>query len=799
MATLVGVFFFLSGFAALAYQLVWVRALGLLVGNSLWAAVLVVGAYMGGMAAGSALVARWGHRLQHHARWYAAAEAVAALFALATGPALALLTPLAAALGPAPLAGWGVPLAGRFAVAGLFLAVPTVALGVTLPVMVERASRAGALQARVAKLYSANTLGAMAGVVVTAYLALPNLGEKGTLAAAAMVGLGVALAAWLAEPRIPSATAAGLREGTSWSPWLAWPALFGFVALAAELVWTRVLLLHLGSRVYAFALILAVYLLGLSLGAMVARRLRGEPMRALAVCQGVLVLVMAAQVPLFAVFGDLLAALAVLLKPAGFAGLQGTLALGVVLLLLPATVLFGVTFPLAVAAAPLPGTDASRAGAVSAANTLGAIAGAVAGPLVLVPLLGTQRALLLLAAAGAVAAAVLGRRRSTAWLAAAGGGALIAIAVAIPPIAVLKGAAMIAEGEVETITESASATVVVRRITDARGTWRSLELNGVNVAGTSTELRAIQRLQGHLPLLLTERPQRVLHIGFGSGGTAWAVSRHSEVEAIDVAEISPEVLAVSDEVFGNVNFGVLADRRVRVVVNDGRNVLVAAREQWDAILSDSIHPVYAGNSALYTREYFELCRRRLAPGGVVSMWLPMYSLTRESYLSILRAFWEVFPGAAVWYDPIVLNEFTVVTGVVGEGGVRVRWGALAEPALADTLAEAGISRPELLAGMLLLGPREVALLVTEEPPHVDDLPEVEYRSGRLLERDRSWLENFQMLYTYRARANPFTALPVSWPEVAFHRDEVIRDQLRALGRRVRGEQTPSGLLPPSGS
>jgi spermidine synthase len=799
MATLVGVLFFLSGFAALAYQLVWVRALGLLVGNSLWAAVSVVGAYMGGMAVGSALVAHWGHRLRQHARWYGAAEAVAALFALGTGPALALLTPLAAALGPAPLAGWGLPLAGRFAVAWLFLAVPTVALGVTLPVMVERAARTGLLQGRVAKLYAANTLGAMTGVVVTAYLALPTLGERGTLAAAATIGLAVALTAWLAEPRIPRAQVPPVRQPASWSPWLAWPALFGFVALAAELVWTRILLLHLGSRVYAFALILAVYLLGLSVGAAVARRLRGEPLRALALCQGMLALVMGGQVLLFAAFGDLLAALTVLLKPAAFAGLQGTLALGVVLLLLPATALFGAAFPLAVAAAPLAGSEAARAGAVSAANTAGAIAGAVAGPLLLVPWLGTQRALLGLAAVGAVAAAALGRRSSTTWLAATGGATLLAIAVLMPPVAVLKGAAMIAEGEVETISESASATVVVRRVHDARGTWRSLELNGVNVAGTSTELRAIQRLQGHLPLLLAPRPRRVLHIGFGSGGTAWAVSRHAEVEAIDIAEISPEVLAVSDSVFGDVNFGVLGDPRVRVIVNDGRNVLVAARQQWDAILSDSIHPVYAGNSALYTREYFQLCRRRLAEGGVVSMWLPMYSLTRESYLAILRAFWEVFPGTAVWYDPIVLNEFTVVTGVAQAAPVEVRWDALAQPGLGATLAEAGIHRPELLAGMLLLGPREVAWLVADEPPHVDDLPEVEYRSGRILARDLSWLENFQMLYTYRAKANPFAALPADWGEVAAHRDEVLRHQLRALGHRVRGGGTPLQAPMPPGT
>jgi len=336
---------------------------------------------------------------------------------------------------------------------------------------------------------------------------------------------------------------------------------------------------------------------------------------------------------------------------------------------------------------------------------------------------------------------------------------------------------------VEELRESSSSTVVVRRITDGRGSWRSLELNGVNVAGTSPELRAIQRLQGHLPLLLCPAPRKVLHIGFGSGGTAWTVTRHP-VREIVVAEISPEVLAVSDRVFGEVNHGVLRDPRVRVVLNDGRNMLLASRETFDAILSDSIHPVYAGNSTLYTREYFELCRRHLRPDGVVSMWLPMYSLSTDSYLAIVRAFFEVFPGACIWYDPVVLNEFTVVTGSLRPGPVRLRWEALRDPALAPTLAEAGAVDPQSVASMLLLGPREVAALVADVPAHVDDFPDVEYGSGRLLDRDGSWLANMRVLWAARATADPFADLPGGWAAARDARDRAVRRQLQELSARA---------------
>jgi spermidine synthase len=785
MAALLSALFFLSGLVALAYEVVWVRALGLVVGNSLWAAVAVVAAYMGGMAAGSALVARFVGRLRRHLRLYGVAEAVAALVALATAPTLAVLQRVAARLGPEPLGDWGVPLAARFCLAWAFLALPTVAMGATLPLLVARVGQEKALAWRVGRLYAANTFGAVAGVVLAGFVVLPALGERGTLAAFAILGLLVAGAAWLIEPHVPAAaTSLAAAPLAGRRRWLLFPGLFGFVALACELVWTRVLLLHLGSRVYAFALILAVYLAGIAIGAALARPMASAPRRALAALQVSLGVLLALQIPLLARLGELLVWVAVRVRLASFGELQLALALVVAAAILLPTLAFGASFPLAVAAYPSPAPEASRTGVVAAANTAGAIAGTILGPLVLVPLVGSQTLIMGLGVVSAMAGVALAPSRRLRVMGAAVVVAVIAEAALVPRGTVLRGAAAVREGVVEELRESQSATVVVRRLTDARGDWRSLELNGVNVAGTSPELWAIQRLQGHLPLLLHDRPEKVLHIGFGSGGTAWAVAQHG-VREIAIAEISPEVLAVSDKVFGDVNHGVLRDPRVKIILNDGRNVLLATRERFDVILSDSIHPVYAGNSTLYTREYFELCRRHLRPGGVISMWLPLYSLTEGSYLAIVRAFWEVFPSACIWYDPIVLNEFTVVTGSCEPGPVRLRWRSLADPRLTATLAEAGVRRPADLAAMLLLGPREVATLVTDVPPHVDDFPEVEYGSGRLLNRDGSWLANLRLLFALRARHDPFAAYPGDFEAAAAARDAALRAQLRALAERVR--------------
>jgi spermidine synthase len=549
-------------------------------------------------------------------------------------------------------------------------------------------------------------------------------------------------------------------------------------------VWTRILLLHLGSRVYAFALILAVYLLGVAGGSAIARHATGNPRRGLAACQLLLAVSMGLQIVVLGRFGDFLAWLAARGRFSSFGELQLGLAVAVALAILPPTLAFGASFPLCVAAYPSEASPEARTGQVAAANTGGAIVGSILGPLLLVPGFGSQNLILGFAAVSAVVGAMLApsRRARIAGLGVAG--LLLVEGFAMPAGTVLRGAAAVADGEVEEIRESASATVVVRRITDSRGTWRSLELNGVNVAGTSPELRAIQRLQGHLPLLLHPDPAKVLHIGFGSGGTAWAVARHP-VREIVVAEISPEVLAVSHRVFGDVNHEVLRDPRVRVVLNDGRNMLLATRERFDVILSDSIHPVYAGNSTLYTREYFELCRRHLRPDGIVSMWLPLYSLTTDSYLAIVRAFWETFPTTCIWYDPVVLNEFTVVTGSARPGPVRLRWEALDDPALRETLAEAGVHDAQSLAAMLLLGPQDVAALVGDTPPHVDDFPDVEYGSGRLLDRDGSWLANMRVLWAARAKADPFEALPGGFAGASVARDRTVRRQLQELSARAK--------------
>jgi hypothetical protein len=232
-----------------------------------------------------------------------------------------------------------------------------------------------------------------------------------------------------------------------------------------------------------------------------------------------------------------------------------------------------------------------------------------------------------------------------------------------------------------------------------------------------------------------------------------------------------------------------------VEINDGRNFLLATPERFDAVLSDSIHPRYAGNGALYSREYFAQLAERLAPGGVASMWLPTYALTTRNFAQIVRAFRDVFPETIVWYEASVPNAFTIVTGRrAGETwDAAAVAAAMREPRVAEALATLGIGGPADLVACYLVGPPELDRLLSGVPPHVDDLPAVEYESGTLFERDRTWWQTFRVLLAARP-AEPPAALLAGLElaereraaEVWQRRGELLRAHLAWLDGRFGG-------------
>lgn len=805
--------FLLSGAASLMYQVVWLRYLALQFGNTTLAAATLLAVFMAGLGLGALVFGRWSDRFRRPLQVYALAEVGIALIALASPTLLSSIdvvyVSLYRNLGSQPV---GFAL-GRALLAAVLLLPPTLLMGGTLPLMIRAVTGHSRAVGRASGLfYGINTAGAVLGTLTAGFVTIRLLGLWATLLLAAGGNLVAALGALAASRPRPSAGDEGPVPGAAETPrWLL--ALFfamGATSLAYEVLWTRILVFYLGSSTYAYSLMLLLVLLGIAAGSLLASswvdRL-GSALSGLVVVEAAIGFFTPAQAWLFSRFNDLLVTTTGLVRPSAYEGVAVAQLLALVPVLGPPTLLMGISFPLAVRAVNRTfGRLGGDVGRVYGANTLGAVAGSLVSGFVLIPVLGTQNALLGIGAVNVLLGVWLYRRQGGSaggrllWLAPA---LALAPGLLLPRDAVILSAGMFREDRKEDLVhfhEDAQASVTIRRIRDEREPYLSLELNGVNVAGTSPDLYAVQKMQGHLPLLLAEDPSRVVHIGFGSGGTAWAVSRHP-VEEIRIVEISPEVIRASDRFFPEINHGVLRDPRVRVEINDGRNFLLATPETFSAVLSDSIHPRYAGNGSLYSLEYFRLVRDRLEKGGVASMWLPTYSLTTSNYAMILKAFQEVFPATAVWYETSAPNSFTIVTGKV-EGPLWSWEGvdrAFDHPAVREDLADLGLSAPEDVLSLLMARSRELEPWLAEVPPHVDDLPAVEYESGSLLVKSTTWLQTFTRLLALRPEAPPADLLEGLSPERrdAFHRrwraqGQLMAAHLRWLDDNLRRE---AGLQP----
>jgi len=743
---LLAVFFF-SGISALLYQIVWLKYLGLIFGNTVYAAATLIAIFLGGLGLGAFLFSR-SFVARRPLVVYSCVEALIGAIGAFSPNGFELLNRAYIAAFPTVHGSPVLMTLLRIALAGLFLLPPTILMGGTLPLLVRWFSgeREGSGIA-VSALYAVNTLGATAGVALAGFVLIPRFGLLATIFVAVLLNFVLALSA----AGVPSSTATTeAQTGVSvlHAPGvLVASALMGLAAIADEIFWSRILVLHLGSSVYAYSLMLFAFLIGIGIGSALVERVveRIDVIRALGIVEICLAISLALQVHLFTRFSDFLGAIVTPFSAAGVTSPFPTLLTGVVAALIIPTALMGAAFPLTVRLYEMSASkgEARAVGQVYLANTIGSITGSMLAGFVLIRLVGSQNGLFLMACVNlGLGAWFLWSRRKT-WIVVATLIIAGSFAAAKPNEVILSaGIFSDAKEKILLFREDVTATVTLREL---RPGYLSLELNGVNVAGTSGELIGTQKLQGHIPLLIHANPKRVLHIGFGSGGTAWAVSRHP-VDNITIAEISPEVLQVSNARLGVVNHGVLRDPRVHAEINDGRNFVLATPEKFDVILSDSIHPRYAGNGSLYTRDYFELCRRRLNPGGVISMWLPMYSLTTRNYLQIVRAFRDVFPNTTIWYVPNTPNTFTIVMGRLEDGGIPLdRIAAHWTPAVARELSEIGMKTPNDLLPALMLGPPEVARITRDIPPHVDDIPAVEYESGRVIDRNGTWLQTFDLL------------------------------------------------------
>jgi spermidine synthase len=784
---LVAVCFLFSGATGLIYEVLWARMLGLVFGVTTLAIGLVLAAFMGGLALGSAIAARLAARIARAVRVYALIEIAIGVYALTVPLLFRLIDHVYAVAWPHFHQGvYGFAFA-RFALAAIVLLIPTALMGATLPVL------AGALAGQdtqrgtsITALYACNLAGAIAGTIAAGFFLLPTFGVRATIWIAAATNVLVGVIAFLIDrnqsPTNVSVSAAvevqreASQGQTEVRPtfWLICAVISGFVTISMQIVWSRVLAMIIGSSTYAFSIVLALFLAGLALGAYLVSASSNRDSRSLRrTVFGLEILTAAALfigLRVTSAVPTLLVSAGLRLGVNSWTGLLslqiGTAAL---LILVPATFM-GMVMPFVLTQAG----SARQVGRSYALNTVGAIAGALVTAFLLIP--GTNTRFTVFCAASlclVVAGLAYQPRRERSDLALVRslsiGGAFAAIVLmfifwpALNLNALSAGAydsfvRVLAKsrGDVPEddrnggagnhqllmFAEGRTATVSVRR------DWgiTSVAINGRTNASDGDDMPT-QILLGQLGVLAAPRLEHALVVGFATGVTPGAVLQ-SPVQSVDCIEIEPAAVA-SSSFFNHVNNRPLSDPRLHLITDDARNFLRVNPARYDLIVSEPSHPWVPGVANLFTREFFVLGRERLTDNGVFVQWLQIYQLSTESLRSVLGTFHEVFPhvavfrvqGAAKGKDLILLGSRAPIS--FDQMDLR-----FSDHRTSAELARAGIKnsgdlRAWFVCDEIQLGPAvATAIINTDDNLHVETVaPREAFRAT--MDENAAWIENLK--------------------------------------------------------
>jgi spermidine synthase len=648
-----------------------------------------------------------------------------------------------------------------------------VMMGATLPAVARWVRTTPRGVSWLGYFYGANTLGAVLGCVLAGFYLLRVHDMPIATYVAVAINVVVALAALLVariEPEVrpddaasaaattPPARAPSTGGDRAWLVYLT-IGLSGMTALSAEVIWTRLFTLLLSGSTYTFSIILAVFLIGIGVGSGAGSRIAHRtqnPRRALGFAQLGLIAAIAwtawnitSALPYWPI------------NPLIAAGPWYQFQIDMVRCvwaILPPALLWGASFPLALASVASGEPDGGKVvGRVYASNTVGAIVGALITSLLLIEWLGTQNAHRLLLGFAALAAMLMlvpevqrSRKRVVGLRMALAALVIVQIAAItarqIKPIPVeliglgrLSGLGLGRQAEFLYFGEGMNSTLAISR--DANGVMSYHNAGKVQASSLAQDMR-LQRMLGHLTTLLPKDPRSVLVIACGAGVTAGAASIDPRVERLTIAEIEPLVPEVAAKYFGEHNFNVVTNPKVRVEIDDARHFLTTTDEKFDAITSDPFDPWVKGAASLYTREFWELAKSHLKPGGVVTVFVQLYDSGMEAVKSEIGTFLEVFPNAVVWGNTVRGEGYDIVlSGQLDEAPVDVdaMERRLASPEFAQvakSLREIGfISATDLLSTFGGRGP-ELAPWLRDAQINRDDNLRLQFLAGLGMNRDQ---------------------------------------------------------------
>lgn len=795
---LVTVCIVLTGASSLVYEVVWLAQSVLVIGAATPAFSTVLAVFFGGLALGAWLFGRFSTRWRRPLVAYGILQVVLVVLGLAAtvafGPLDRIYGAFYRALGEQP----GLLAVVRTLLIAAILLPPTVLMGGTLPLISRQfATDHRRVAGTVARLSALNTLGAAAGCALAGFVLIPGIGLWGAALLAAgvdlLAGIGLLLARLPGPPVAEEEPSADTRSTATPRPtaapapyaWLVALlfALVGLTSLAGEVLWARFLTLLVHDTVHTWTVILTVVLAGIVLGSWLVGRLAdriGDPALLLGGLMGLAAIV----------------TLALPLQPASFWRGLGEGAAPFVLVLLPPAVLAGACLPAAlrlVARSPaLIGLDVGR---LAAQNTLGGITGSLLAGFVLLPGLGLQPSLLLvsgLGLVGAVAGLVLlpgGSRRVR--LGVAGGLCLAWLVVPLTADVRLPADYLAPRAQLEGWAEGRASTLAAIRQGD------HLVLH-VDRLWQGRDARNHQIVAAHVPALLHPAPRRVCVVGVGVGQTASRFLMH-EVEQLDCVDIEPAIFPFISEHF---EAEWLDDPRVRIVADDGRTFVVHGRGGYDLVSIEAGQTNRPGVAAFYTHEFYTAVRARLAPGGLVSQFVPLTYLDEEMLRAVVATFQAVFPQCVLWYNTAELL-------LIGGDGLQLDPDRLARvetvPHLRDDLAyskwggrDHHLNRLGNLLGGFLCGPEAVARLADGADLLTDLHPRLAYATRGVRLEDRREAQLAPLLADLAEPPTAVLSAPVS-DQILARAAEVqalnLADLTAATHVAAAGQRRTAGDLP----
>ncbi|MEO7191506.1 MAG: fused MFS/spermidine synthase [Vicinamibacterales bacterium] len=667
-----------SGCAALIYEVVWFQLLQLVIGSSAVSLGVLLGTFMGGMCLGSYVLPRYLDTRHHPLRLYAYLEIGIGVMGLLLLFGMPLVNGLYTGIG-------GGNVFFRAIVASMCLLPPTLLMGATLPAIARYVEATPRGVSWLGFFYGGNIGGAVVGSLLAGFYLLRVFDMAIATYVAVALNLLVAAVATAISARavyVPASSTAFEQAAVAPGARAVYLtiALSGMTALSSEVLWTRLLSLLFGATTYTFSLILAVFLFGLGIGSSVGSAIaRGasEPRVALGWCQMLLcgaiawaAWMLTTSLPFWPI------------NPAITSDIWFNYQLDMVRCLwvvLPGAILWGASFPLALAAVAAPGQDPGRlVGGVYAANTVGAIVGSLGASLIITRYIHSQHgqaALIIISALSALlmlapAAAGAGRHgirwaTAIALVLATGGAGLLARRVPpVPGLLVAYGryaATWVGLSNIIYVGEGLNAFVAVSQTSTG---VRNYHNAGKVQASSEPQDMRLQRMLGHFTHLIPNTPSNALVIGCGAGVTAGAVSIGPDVKHMTIAEIEPLVPASVSKYFGEYNYNVVDNPKVTVHIDDARHFLLTTKQKFDAVTSDPLDPWVKGAATLYTREFFDVVKQHLNPGGVVTLFVQLYESNEAAVKSEIGTFMEAFPNSVVWgntnngqgYDLVLMGQ-----------------------------------------------------------------------------------------------------------------------------------------------